>query len=293
MKLEIDNAKAQWIRYDCYEWKTSTDGILYLTATKDAKPDIYDPLSEATSLVLEALAIGKLCMSRATDAKIQQAMLPFFSHYGLFGLMTALPTTADFMDYEAVYLPKNHFIKAETMTTESYLDLFFPFDAPKIQKNGIQSCWDISNDPIMTALALTMSDQPMAVNLCFQKGYAERYDWLKQQLTDWYFTFTTSVLYYEAQDMVDENLRTLYQQSMAAFHGNAPTYHIALLDKPTLLWDFHSLLLCVQWMFSLMLTDDEKPLRLCKVCTNAFFAHDPTELFCSEKCKERKAEAKR
>ena len=29
--------------------------------------------------------------------------------------MTALPTTPSFMDYEAVYLPKNHFIKAETM----------------------------------------------------------------------------------------------------------------------------------------------------------------------------------
>ena len=31
--------------------------------------------------------------------------------------MTALPTTPSFMDYEAVYLPKNHFIKAETMET--------------------------------------------------------------------------------------------------------------------------------------------------------------------------------
>ena len=32
--------------------------------------------------------------------------------------MTALPTTPSFMDYEAVYLPKNHFIKEESMETE-------------------------------------------------------------------------------------------------------------------------------------------------------------------------------
>ena len=32
------------------------------------------------------------------------------------------------MDYEAVYLPKNHFIKAESMETEDYLALFYPFD---------------------------------------------------------------------------------------------------------------------------------------------------------------------
>lgn len=64
----------------------------------------------------------------ATDAEIQKAILPFTVKYGLFGLMTALPTTPDFMEYEAVYLPKNHFIKEKTMSTEDYLNLFFPFD---------------------------------------------------------------------------------------------------------------------------------------------------------------------
>lgn len=30
----------------------------------------------------------------------------------------------------------------------------------------------------MIALAMTMSDRPMAVNMSFQQEYAERYDWL-------------------------------------------------------------------------------------------------------------------
>ena len=38
------------------------------------------------------------------------------------------------MDYEAVYLPKNHFIKAEAMETEDYLALFYPFDQLEVVK---------------------------------------------------------------------------------------------------------------------------------------------------------------
>ena len=32
--------------------------------------------------------------------------------------------------------------------------------------------------------------------------------------------------------------RLLMQQGMEAFGGNAPTYRIALLDKPTIVWIF-------------------------------------------------------
>lgn len=278
---------SNWVRYDAYEWKKSSDGTLFLTAAQNAKPEIYNPLKDFQSLVLDALNIGRLSMSKKPDAEIQEAILQFSTDYGLLGLMTALPTTADFMEYEAVYLPKNHFLKAESMTTNDYLALFFPFDKLDIIKKGIESKWDIQGDRAMMALAMTMSNQPMAVSMGFQREYAERYDWLKQQFTDWAFTFTTSILYYEDYDQVDEATRDLYRQSMAAFHGNAPTYHVALLDKPTIIWDFHSLLLCVQMMFNFMLTDQQKPLRLCKHCTKAFIASRPSGVFCSPQCKNQ------
>ena len=44
-------------------------------------------------------------MARKPDTEIQTAIRQFAVKYGLFGLMTALPTTPDFMEYEAVYLP--------------------------------------------------------------------------------------------------------------------------------------------------------------------------------------------
>lgn len=287
MKL-FERTSSTWVRYSEYEWRKAKDGTLYLTPAPGATPSIYDPLKETQEIVLAALQIGRMCMSKeATDAKIQKAILSFAVKYGLFGLMTALPTTPDFMEYEAVYLPKNHFVKEETMSTEDYLSLFFPFDKLDIVKRGVESMWNIQNDRIMMALAMTMTDRPMAVNMSFQREYAERFDWLKQQFTDWAFNATTSFLYYTDYDSLEEDARRLMQQSIAAYGGNAPTYHIALLDKPTLVWDFHSLLLGIQMMFTFMLTDEEKPLRLCKQCMKAFIASRPSAVFCSPRCKNQ------
>lgn len=81
--------------------------------------------------------------------------------------------------------------------------------------------------------------------------------------------------------------RQMMQQSMIAFGGIAPTYHIALLDKSTIVWDFHSLMLGIQMMFSFMLTDSENPIRLCKHCTRAFVASRPSAVFCSPQCKNK------
>ena len=54
----------------------------------------------------------------------------------------------------------------------------------------------------MIALAMTMSDKPMAVNMSFQREYAERYEWIKQQFEDIAFSYLTSVIFYEDYDMM-------------------------------------------------------------------------------------------
>ena len=77
---------------------------------------------------------------------------------------------------KAVYLPKNHFIKAESMTTEKYLSYFFPFDKIDFRKKGMESSWS-TNSVEMMALIMSMKDKQQAVIMSFQKEYAERYDW--------------------------------------------------------------------------------------------------------------------
>ena len=137
MKNLFEQSRSHWVRYDRYELKTIADGRRYITPGKDAKPDVYNPLKEAPNIVLDALNVGMLMMNRRPEAEVQKAILEFAAHYGLLGLMTALPTTPSFMDYEAVYLPKNHFIKEESMATDKYLSLFYPFDQLDLVKRAL------------------------------------------------------------------------------------------------------------------------------------------------------------
>ena len=161
MKNFFEQSRSCWVRYDRYELKTATDGKRYVTPGKNAKPEVYNPLKEAPAIVLDALNVGMLMMGRKPTGEVQAAILEFVTHYGLLGFLTALPTTPSFMEYEVVYLPKNHFIRAETMSTEDYLSLFFPFEKLDLVKQGVESCWGVSEDRAMTALTMTFTDEPM------------------------------------------------------------------------------------------------------------------------------------
>ncbi|MDL2234630.1 hypothetical protein LJC07_00560 [Christensenellaceae bacterium OttesenSCG-928-L17] len=282
----FQRASSHWVRYSEYEYRHGEDGVLYLTPASKAKPDVYDPLTGAENMVLDMLNVGMLCMNRAGNGKIQAAVLEFVSKYGLLGFMAALPTIPQFMDYNAAYFPKNHFIREESMPTDEYAALYFPFDKPDFHKGKDSVQWNVTGRDMM-ALTMAMGDKPMALNMSFLREYAERYDWLVTQFKDWAFTFTASFLYYEDYDKIDETTRDLYRQGMAAFGGIAPTYHIALYDRPTIVWDFHSLLLGVQMMFSFMLTNEKKPLRACKHCMKVFAARHPNAAFCSPQCKNQ------
>ncbi len=48
-----------------------------------------------------------------------------------------------------------------------------------------------------------------------------------------------------------------------------------------------ALLLGIQMMFSFMLTDGQKPLRICKHCQKAYAANHPNAVFCSPRCKNQ------
>ena len=139
----------------------------------------------------------------------------------------------------------------------------------------------------MIALTMAMGSQPQAVTMSFQREYAEPYEWLLKEFTDWAFTFVSAFLYYQDMDKLDDMQKDLYRQGMAAFGGIAPTYHIELLEKPTIVWDFHSLLLAIQMMFSFMLTDEKSSLKVCKHCGKVFLASRPNTVFCSGQCKNQ------
>ena len=222
MKDLFKHASSSWVKYDRYEWKKDKNNKFYITPAPNAMPKIYDPLKEYQQMVLDALNVG-LMIRTSSKRKIREAIMEFVTKYGLLGLMTALPTTPSFIDYKAVYLPTNHFLREEVMDTQKYLFYFFPFEKPDFFKNGKDSLWNIKQDRTMIALAMTFRKEPEAQVMCFMRNYAERYDWLEQTFQDWSFTFLSSFLFYEEDEEMDEDTRDIYRQGMAAFGGIAPT----------------------------------------------------------------------
>lgn len=277
---------AHWGRYSEYEWRTALDGIDYLLPTETAKASVYDPMKDPDTLVIDALEIGMMQFHKARKSELKAAIKIFAEKYGLLGIMTALPTTAEFIDYEKVYLPKNPFLKQETMEATDYIRLFFPFIQPNFHKKGVESVWQTS-DKYEIAFAMTFQQEPQAMAMSFMRNYGERYDWLCALFKDWTFHVLTTKYYMEEKDSADPETLALYRQGIAAFEGVAPTYHIELRDRPTLVWDFHSLLSDIRFLLSVMLTDMNNPLKLCKHCQKPFIAERPDAEYCSKECKEK------
>ena len=96
--------------------------------------------------------------------------------------------------------------------------------------------------------------------MSFQRTYAEPYDWIAQQLKDWAFTRTTSILYYHDYDAIGEGTRNLYRKAMAAFAGPHPAITSSC------------------WK-SRMQVDDTRPLRLCKHCQKVFMSSRANAVF--------------
>ncbi len=238
--------------------------------------------------MLDAINIGLLVMHKSPKDRIKNAIHHFACTYGLLGLMTALPTTPNFVEYEKVYLLKNQFIRQECMDTLAYMNLFFPFQMPDFRKRGVESVWNVSGDDrAETALAMTFRSDPQAKTISFMRNYGELFDWLKEVFLDWAFTFLSAFMFYHDRDVLDENALELYRRGLACFEGNAPTYHLALRDHSVIVWDFHSLMLAVKFLFSVKLTDTRNPMRLCEHCHKAFIANRADSRFCSAKCRNK------
>jgi len=200
----------------------------------------------------------------------------------LLGFITALPTTPEFMEYDAVYLPKNRYVREESMPSKEYAKIFFPFEDELNDKPNPHKYYTKADGSIMVSLAAR--SKPKAVEMCFQANYAESCDWLITQFKDWAVIFGASFLHYET---ADPEQALLHRHAIAAFDGNVPSFHIELFDKPVMVWDFHSLLSVIHLVLGLLITDDNKPLRSCKYCNRAFVTKHSKAEFCKQSCKNK------
>lgn len=85
MKNLFEHTSSPWIRYSSYEYRTAKDGTLYIVVSKDAKPEMYNPMKDAESLVLDAVNIGLQVMHKAPEDELKSMVLSFINSYGFLG----------------------------------------------------------------------------------------------------------------------------------------------------------------------------------------------------------------
>ena len=286
MNYTVREDLSLWVCYSRYEIKEDGSGRQYITPAPDATPIFYNLQRKQDTLVLDAVNVGMLCLGKKSDAVIREAVMEFVSRYGLLGLMTALPITPDFMEYERAFFPKNRFIREKSMETEAYQKLFYPFHDLQQVKKKLEPDWDDYEQLAVWNMLNLVSNQPPAVALSMLREYSEPYEWVVTQFKDWAYMLTTSYYFYADGYITDVETSVALQEGMGAFGGVFPSYYIMLQDKPTLVWNFHSLMQCAHLTLSFMLSDEKNPLRLCKYCHKAYVVTDGDSWFCSEKCKQ-------
>ncbi len=77
MKNLFEHTSAPWIRYSGYEYKTDSNGDLYITVSKGAKPEMYRPMQEAGRLVMDAVNVGLASMHKMPEEELKEAILSF------------------------------------------------------------------------------------------------------------------------------------------------------------------------------------------------------------------------
>ena len=56
----FEHTSAGWAKYSDYEWRMATDGQNYLMPAAKAEADVYNPMTQADELIVEAVNIGLL-----------------------------------------------------------------------------------------------------------------------------------------------------------------------------------------------------------------------------------------
>lgn len=174
MKRIFKNSDITWASYSEYEIRKDDAGTEYVCPAEGAKVNIVSPLDDPETLIIDTLTVARKI--KHPEEEPRRAVLEYFSKYGLFGLMTALPSTPAFTTYEKVYLPKNEFIKEEVMGTGAYIGMFFPFRKPDFSKYHDKVSYSVSGDQEQLALMLAFPDTITEKIMALHRDYSERYD---------------------------------------------------------------------------------------------------------------------
>jgi len=271
----FESGSSDWVRYSDYKPMTDDNGDVYITPAPDATFSLYNPLSVAPQMIEDALNIGRLMVAKTVHKRVVLGkILRFSKRYGLLGFMAYLPLNRNYFQRENVYLVKTDIVNAEKMPTKDYMALFLPFKKEPVKLDSVL--------PIRPA---ELTGRQISYDVVFSNAYSERLDWLTSYFEGLYTHFAASFYYGKTND---EYFNHECEDRIERFGNDGLAYCIRMQNgKPTLRWDFNSLKLALETIYSFYITGESCPFRICKDCGKVFYSTSARAEFCETKCRNR------
>ena len=272
IKKLFEQASSDWVCYSEYELKEK-DGEEYLTPAADSEIEVYNPLDKTEDLVVAVLNMGwLLCRDSLTKEEQDVLLLNFAKNYGLLGFMTALPLNGGFTEQGKVYFGRNSLFGAPEMTVKEYLSFFQPFGIKTGQPKGF------------TPPAALVTGRALEFEFVFSRNYAEKTEWMVGFFKEFYIHFSAC----KAYDGTDNPaLKAAYADTVSRFMEYGLGFRMSMKDKPTMVWDFNSLMQMIETVYAVLISHVDMPLRMCKHCGKAFYATHGRSEFCDTKCRNQ------
>lgn len=285
----IGSFATDWIRYNDYEYKSDSEGGLYIKPKEDAAFSMYNPFNTAESLLIDFLKIGEAARvylrNKDTDGfeELKKLVLIYAKKFGLLGLISASTYNRNVLGDKDILLMEKNFIglKEKSIAAQEYIKLFTPFTEEddfhiRQYKNSIDLVKREDSPKFY-------GKRPPVMDLIFSKFYAEKLEWIIAFAGMLSEHFNQLLIYRASNSYLTENVTILANVFKASKIG----FTISQLDKTMISWDFDSLKTTIETIYAFAVTDERVLLSRCENCGDYYLALSNREKYCNPACRNR------
>jgi hypothetical protein len=285
----VGSFATDWIKYSDYEYKSDSDGNLYIKPKEYATYSMYNPFDVAESILIDFLKIGDLATiyyktkRPETYEELKKMVLFFTKKYGHLGLISASTFNRNVIGDKDVLIVEKNFInmKDSSIDSQSYVKLFTPFAEPEdLRIKQYKNCIDLIKAEDSPKF---YGKRPIVMDLIFSKFYTERFEWIIKFAGMLSEHFNQLLIYRASSGHLTENVTILVD----AFKASKIGFTINQLDKSVIAWDFDSLKTTIETIYAFAVTDENILLSRCEHCGDFYIALSNREKYCGPVCRNR------
>lgn len=285
----IGSFATDWIRYNDYEYRSDSEGSLYIIPKEYSDFTRYNPFDVAEEILIDFLKIGEASRgyyknkSSEVYEKLKKMVLLYVRKYGLLGLISASAYNRSIVgDKDIMIMEKNYIgVKEKVVDAKTYIKLFTPFaEEDDLSIKYYRNATDLVKREDSPKF---YGKRPLVMDLIFSKFYSEKLEWIIEFARMLSLHFNQLLVYRASTSYLTEHVTILAD----AFKASKIGFTISQLDKTIISWEFDSLKTALETIYAFAVTDENILLSRCENCGGFYIALSNREKYCNPACRNR------